>query len=448
MNIKIICLLFLPFILSFSYTQGQRINSEDFNQNLSVVNDVVSQKGLNPPITNINFKENISIQLLNNIYAQYQQLSKNNLSLPTCVNSGEVIDASCFNEYFEKLLLFAHNDLGFNEWGNGSDGDFVSTGLATDQFCGSDVDGEMCVKEFNNFVINESHLVTTQVRRRGLIIYVKGDATINGILSMSARGAKGDPAAFGVPASGLTFARFSSSGNQSGASSLIGAGTDVVGVEARQPEVSNGVNFNIPSVGAPGGARVTTLVTNVGTNNGFDGIGGQTGGGGSGNLYVNYSVASSGAGTAGTCFSGGSGGGGTFADSAGAATDAAAFGGAGGNGAGNHPWQGGGGGAGNPGGLPGACGAYGCPLSGENGTGGLLVLVVKGNLIVGENGSIESKGSNGRVGVSGIGKGGGSGGGSVLIIHAGDNTPLEGKVNVDGGNAAGKGSLQVGKVSL
>jgi hypothetical protein len=96
-----------------------------------------------------------------------------------------------------------------------------------------------------------------------------------------------------------------------------------------------------------------------------------------------------------TGVNGQTGGGGNFNDSGGSAGDAQPYGGSVGVGGGNHPWMGGSGGAGNSGGSRGACRAYGCPASGSDGTGGLLMVFVRGNIIIGENGSIQSNGSNG-----------------------------------------------------
>lgn len=109
----------------------------------------------------------------------------------------------------------------------------------------------------------------------------------------------------------------------------------------------------------------------------------------------------------GTSFSGGpgAGGGGSNNSSTGMNTEAAFnnctagddFGGSGGHGAyntiGAYPVQGGGG-AGNPGG--GTVQTTGKP--GSNGTGGLMILFVSGNIIIGPNGSIQSDGSAGGAG--------------------------------------------------
>jgi len=341
-----------------------------------------------------------------------------------------------------EIKLEHKNHASSNYWGDASAGDFITDGSSSDQVCDNTVNGEMCVLQVKNLTINEGHTLTTKVRRRGLIIYVDGDANINGKLSMTARGANGDPAAMGVHSSGLTFARNIDGGSETGDSLISGTGSVSEAVEAKQKTVNNGRLFNIPLYGANGGARTYASPGSSSGNAGDNGVAGQSGGGAAGHVYVNYNSAHSGAGGRGTCFSGGSGGGATFGDSGGNGGDANNFGGIGGAGGGNHPWMGGSGGAGNGGGPRGACGSEGCPMSGQSGTGGLLILMVKGNLNIGANGVIESKGSNGGTTYM---NGGGSGGGSILILHAGEENNL-GTITAEGGNWAGSGSIQKFKI--
>lgn len=86
------------------------------------------------------------------------------------------------------------------------------------------------------------------------------------------------------------------------------------------------------------------------------------------------------------------------------------------------------GGAGNPG-----------VDKGENGTGGLLILVAKD---IENNGVISAKGSNG---------GGSSGGGSINIFYTGSwIMNEEAKINADGGygsGTGGTGAISIGKIA-
>jgi hypothetical protein len=90
-----------------------------------------------------------------------------------------------------------------------------------------------------------------------------------------------------------------------------------------------------------------------------------------------------------------------------------------------------GGGAGNPGGIghrlaPSNYAAQ----TGYSGAGGLLIIVVHGNIIFGPNGKITANGAHGGAGHNA--GGGGSGGGAIHIFHKGDiNTPA--KILVQGG---------------
>ena len=159
---------------------------------------------------------------------------------------------------------------------------------------------------------------------------------------------------------------------------------------------TNDLLCTIPSSGGQGGF--------FGSPHGWPGIGRGTGGGGSATNGYN-------AGT-GTAYSGGSGSG---------CSQGATGGGKGGDGCGS--------GAGNPPGTP--SGTYG--TSGGTGNGGLLVINVKGNILIGSNGIICADGSDGggNYGPYSDG-GGGSGGGSVNIFHTGTYTN-NGTIRANGG---------------
>jgi hypothetical protein len=90
------------------------------------------------------------------------------------------------------------------------------------------------------------------------------------------------------------------------------------------------------------------------------------------------------------------------------------------------------GGAGNPNGSGGTA-------VGE-GTGGLLILIVRGNLKIGPNGSIAA---NGIAGNTGSGGGGGSGGG-ILYVYYGGTLTNNGTATASGGTGGAAGGRDGG----
>jgi hypothetical protein len=319
-----------------------------------------------------------------------------------------------------------------NFWGDGSDGALTTSGNIS---FANVQDGDVVVKQFSNLTINAGHTVTTSTRCRGLVVYVNGDCTINGTLSMTARGANVNPTlANSIPATGIRLARFQYGSNETlAASDLGGTGAGGVGAVWRAAEAGqlgvegNGRIFVIARDGGAGAGGVSNGNINSQTpgNAGGNGVFGA-GGGGSGSAAGTYS----GGGSSGTCYSGGCGGGGGAGNPGVGGGSAQPYGGAGGAGTIRNAAGSAGGGAGNPGGSSEGGGGIG-----SSGTGGLLVLVVKGNLTVGPTGSILSQGSMG--GGGGV-SGGSSGGGRILILHAGTYAG-SGSINAVGGAAAGQG---------
>ena len=329
-----------------------------------------------------------------------------------------------------------------NFWGNGSDGSLTTTGNIS---FGSVQDGDVVVKQFTNLTINAGHTVTTSTRCRGLVIYVNGDCTINGTLSMTARGANVNPTlANSIPATGIRLARFKYGANETlAASDLGGTGLGGVGAEWRAAEAGQlgiagtGRIYTIAREGGAGGdAKFNTDLSVRLTGGTGLSIANGTGGGGGGGATGSWS----GAGSAGTCFSGGSGGGGACGPGQNNADSGAANGGQGGNGNSNNINVPAGGGAGNPGGAGLVNGSPQGP-AGQSGTGGLLLLFVKGNLTLGANGVVSSHGSTG--GNNGTGNclsGGGSGGGRIIILHAGTYV-ASGIVAANGGSTGANGGM-------
>ena len=265
-------------------------------------------------------------------------------------------------------------------------------------------DGSPVIKNFSSLFISRSVVISPTNRCRGMLIFVDGDATISGSISMTGRGARftGSEASFQVlnpPYLGDYWS------------------TQLFPSSSYLSRV-----FAVGAAGSAGGAAVTPGST------GGTGTLGRSGGGGGGGGSPSFG---GGAGSAGTSFSGGSGGGGGGGGSVGsAAIGFGSNGGAGGTGPAT-----GGGGAGNPGGLS--------PVgnAGGNGTGGLLILIVRGNLRIGPNGSIVTNGSagGGAVGAPTQTSGGGGSGGGVLYIYYGGTLTNNGTITANGGSGGGGG---------
>ena len=180
------------------------------------------------------------------------------------------------------------------------------------------------------FTQGRRSIIKPPVRKLGFVLNVDGAYTLNGITSMTNRGA-----------------------NHSGTG-------DSHGYTAPVAIPVNG-SITIPAAGGAGGARASRTSTGTSSNNGGTATNGS-GGGGSGCVSIHGGITSciSGAGAAGTCFVGGSGGGGmmmlhggtTVAADSDEFMDGIANGGAGGNPpidmGGNYAGMGG---AGNPGQL-------------------------------------------------------------------------------------------------
>ena len=297
--------------------------------------------------------------------------------------------SSSFTEHTPGLYYFGDNSNGpLNLTGSITNvRTFVSRSFASTQ------DGVPIVKNFSSLFISRSVVVSPTLRCRGMLIFVDGDATISGSLRMTGRGAKftGSDASFRTinpPYLGDYWS-----------TQLFPSASYLSRV------------FAVGAAGAPAGP-VGALPGVAGS----AGILGRSGGGGSGG---GAPTVAGGPGSAGTSFSGGSGGGGAYTGFGGGG--AVSFGGAGGAG----PVAASGGGAGNPAGVNGV-------VVGE-GTGGLLILIVRGNLRIGPNGSIAANGitGNGSTAASN-GTGGGSGGG-ILYVYYGGTLTNNGTVTSNGG---------------
>ena len=172
-----------------------------------------------------------------------------------------------------------------------------------------------------------------------------------------------------------------------------------------------GYNVIIDSVGAPGSALPDRgqHIGNPGYNSDTSSGGGGSGSGGSG---------TGGVGVHGTCFSGGAGGGGGSGNNV-LGDIARPYGGQGGKG----QWRDSGsadGGTGNPGGdVQGGGDWNGHGNTGLEGTGGLLILIVRGDVNIQHGARLDTSGTyDNRSHILGLG--GSSGGGPLILAHGGN----------------------------
>lgn len=286
----------------------------------------------------------------------------------------------------------------------------------TPTLCDNTYDLKMCIIKYNgNLTINNDVTLTPQTRKKGFYVYVEGNLTNNGTISMTARGA-------------------------------VAEGQNVYLYKNNDDTYEY-----VPAIGAIGGASVNSNNIHSGGlpgNAGSNGVNRRSGGGGSGATWHWIDAGGySGAGGSGTSYSGGAGGGGSDTRSWSPASGAgSSTGGAGGIAYANYSsGHRAGGGAGNPGGAysskEGAYGAYG-----STGTGGLLIVTSK-SLI--NNGTISSNGALG--GNIDQASGGSSGGGSINVFYI-DEYENNGSIAATGpkmrtGGKGGDGSVTVGSIS-
>ena len=294
---------------------------------------------------------------------------------------------------------FSRHTPGFYYFGDNSDGALNLTGSLTNirtfvsRSFASTQDGPPVIKNYSSLFISRSVVLSPTRRCRGMLIFVDGDATVSGSISMTGRGAKftGSDASFTTinpPYLGDYWS-----------TQLFPSASYLSRV------------FAVGAAGAPAPAPAAAGIA------GSAGILGRSGGGGGG-ASTTPSPAAGGAGSAGTSFSGGTGGAGSFGASIGGT--GYSNGGAGGSNVDTR----GGGGAGNPNGTG--------TVVGE-GTGGLLILIVRGNLRIGPNGSITVNGITGNTAGPSGGGGGGSGGG-ILYIYYGGTLTNNGTTTASGGS--------------
>jgi hypothetical protein len=373
------------------------------------------------------------IALLGFHVASNGSLSKYNLAdqaIDTFTDSTG-IDSSSANETRVSGYVYGATS---NYAGDGSDGTLSTSANVTHTVLNTNgsYDGDMLVKQYSSLTINAGHTMTVNQPCRGMFIYVSGDCIINGTLSMTGKGAAADPTASGgsdsnaVGANGLQLGLKTAGGAQTftnDGTGFNGAGTAIRTAVANTANISSsGTIFSISQLGATGGVASGG---NYYWQDGNDGTTGgttiSTGGGSTGQTqWASGSGNVSASGGRGGAFSAGSGGGGIGINNSGHHGNAGGdYGGAGGDGK-NSGWSpvSCAGGAGNPGGSTAESG-YGPITDAPDGVGGIIWLVVGGNLTIGANGKIEAEGLTGG---SAYVDGGSSGGGAIFALYTGTYT--------------------------
>ena len=334
-----------------------------------------------------------------------------------------------------------------NYFGTGADGSLtISSSAQVSASLNNDLWGDVVVKNYQNLTINAGVLFSPLRPCRGMIIYCSGNLTVNGTISMTGKGggvgskiaspigiATSTDSRYDLVDATLYFNNFSSSVGGKGIPThwnwAPSGSTWFSNYKIRIP-LSGSV-----AGGAGGIQQTSTPFTGIG-GTGTAGIFccGGGGGGGASNYY------NGGAGGRGTIFSAGGGGGGSGNGPGGqTGGSSATFEVGGGGGAGWAGIQGGGGGgAGSPTGPAGSGRNDPPATNGGIGVGGLLILIVRGNITI--NGTVSNNGSaggngGGPSGGAGSGAGGGgSGGGRTIIIYGGTYTNA-GSVVASGGSA-------------
>lgn len=310
-----------------------------------------------------------------------------------------------FNTAGDALITADVSAGGRNYFGSGADGTVTisantTVGDATN-------DNDFVIMQYDTLTIDATRNLTTQARKRCLLVYVKNHCTINGTLHMNAKGASAAGTVINLYKFDQSSQTFSSeTGNQA---------------------VLAQTNYSTPAAGSGGGAGGSGGNGTAGTAGTGGGTGGGGGGGGGG------AIGAGGAGAAGTAYSGGAGGGGGGYSGGGTAgTAGAANGGAGGAAGTCAAGFAAGGGAGSTAGA----GSGTTGNAATAGTGGTLYLLVGGNLTIGAAGVVSANGSAGGGSTGGNNYntgGGGSGGGKVGALYAG-TLSNSGTVQASGGS--------------
>jgi hypothetical protein len=365
---------------------------------------------------------------------------------------------STHNEMFSNNFAVASLSSYSNYFGTGKDGSVTISSSAQISSSTSPAGlnnisrefGDIIVKNYQNLTINSGVLFSPLRACRGMVIYCTGNLTVNGTISMTGKGggvankiaspigiASSTDSRYDLVDATLYFNNFSSS-----TAGGYGIPTHWNWAPSGSLWFSN-YKIRIPLSGSVAGGTGGGPTGNAAGSTGAAGIFCCGGGGGGGSGAPNTNIA--GGGGRGTIFTGGAGGCGGFGF--GNVTEPTSLFEA--SISRGSPINSGAGGAGNP---P----SIGSGTAGT-GVGGLLILIVRGNVTI--TGTVSSNGAVGGNGTGpsiGGGSGGGSGGGRIMVIYGGTYSNA-GSVVANGGNggtgggsggAGGAGSITVRRVHV
>lgn len=302
-----------------------------------------------------------------------------------------------------------------NYFGSGNDGDLtLSSSVQTSSSFSSSYNGDFLIKQFTNFIVQSGVTCSVINPCRGLIIFCTGSCIISGLLTMTAKGG-------GVATASDPF--WSASVDVLNASLYVNTGSVTPWNWAKSGSLwFNTYKTEIGLKGLTSGGSQTQYPSTG--SNGQAGIFSCGGGGAGGNHNFNTQPTQSGAyGGTGSLFCGGGGGAGAYANTLYSSSAYPNFE------IGGNSISSGGAGAGNPAGD--SITSPNSTFKSTFGVGGLLILIVRGDLTL--TGKISSEGSNGgSSSYSYGGGGGGSGGGRIIILYGGTYTNT-GTTTVAGG---------------
>ena len=380
------------------------------------------------------------------------------LQTTTVANQNEKLKISSHYQFFTNNTTVGGLSSYNNYFGTGVDGDMTVSSSAQISSSNSPaglnntLHGDVIVKNYKNLTINSGILFSPLKPCRGLLIYCTGDLTVNGTISMTGKGGGvGNKIASPLGIAKNTDARYdlvdaSIHVNNLSSSALGGRGIPSHWNWAPSGSVwFNNYKIRIPLSGSVAGGTASPATGNAGSAGISTGGGGGSGGGISGG-----STFTGGAGGRGTVFIGGGGGGGGSGLGAGS-SGRFEVGGAGSTtsdpGSGGYGY--GGGGAGTPAGTSGGP-VSSAPINpvGAAGAGGLLIIIVRGNITINSSGIISSNGANGGPGSGNgspnptfhRGSGGGGGGGGVVYLLYGGTYTNAGSVTTSGGSGGAAGA--------
>ena len=367
------------------------------------------------------------------------------------------LKVSTFNQIYSNNKSVGSLSSNNNFFGSEQDGD---VSFLTSTNISSTNNGEIVVKQYKSCSISLGATVTTSNPCRGLVIFCTGDLTIGGTLTMTAKGG-------GVGNKSTEF-------NYNIADTSLSFTTSSLGVQSWNFSPSDSVwypkykqNVLIRTIGSPTPSGAGTAgVYSCGS--GGAGAKGQWWCPAPTTMPFSWGPSpqpggSGGLGGTGTIFAGGGGGGGqgggycsyNVEPGSSAVFEVGGSGGYGDSGYNPNPtpspinpgYGGGGGGAGYSAGSGG--GGSPTATSGTSGAGGLLIIIVRGNVSI--TGTISSNGSNGGTGGGGAngGGGGGSGGGRIIIVYGGTYSN-SGTIQANGGSGnpydGGAGAVTIQKI--